>query len=281
MNTRRLVSRSLLICLLLLAPVALAWGPLGHRLVGDLAARQLTPAARAEVARLLAGEPEPTLGGVASWADQLRDTDPDRFKATSRWHYINAKGGGCDFDVARDCKDGDCVVRAVEEQAKILADKAQPLEKRRDALKFIVHFVGDMHQPMHAGNRDDAGGNKFQVSLRTSIQPEEYARKNYVNGVMGTNLHSVWDYYILAAADRKPAAYARKLRDQLPPKDDVSVGAPLAWATESCALIDAKSIYPQQHVMTHAYLDAMRPLAEKRLVTAAVRLAELLNTTLR
>ena len=280
MNIRRLPALALFLVCLLPAP-AFAWGRLGHWLVGELASYQLTPQARTQVELLLKGEHDPTLGGVASWADDLRGSDPQRFKATSRWHYINAKGGGCDFDVARDCKDGDCVVRAVEEQAKILADKTQPLEKRRDALKFIVHFVGDMHQPMHAGNRDDAGGNKFQVSLRTSIQPEEYARKNYVNGVMGTNLHSVWDYYILAAADRKPAAYARKLRDQLPPKDDVSVGAPLAWATESCALIDAKSIYPQQHVMTHAYLDAMRPLAEKRLVTAAVRLAELLNTTLR
>src|SRR5690606_15544830 len=116
---------------------ALAWAPLGHALVGELAQRHLDPKAQAEVATLLAGEPTPTLAGVASWADELRNTDPERFKATSRWHYINAKGGGCDFDLARDCPDGDCVAGALDRQLAILADRKQPLEARRDALKFV------------------------------------------------------------------------------------------------------------------------------------------------
>ena len=73
---------------------AAGWGQLGHGLVGELAQRHLDPKARAEVAALLAGEPDPTLRGVASWADDIRNSDPERFKATSRWHYINAKGGG-------------------------------------------------------------------------------------------------------------------------------------------------------------------------------------------
>src|SRR5690606_14079888 len=154
------------------------------------------PKAKAEVARLLAGEADPSLGGVASWADDLRDSDPARFKATSRWHYLNARGGGCDFDLERDCPGGGCVVGAIAAQRAVLADRSQPLEARRDALRFIVHFLGDVHQPMHAGNRTDAGGNGFQVSLRTPIEPEAYARNKYVDGVMGTNLHSVWDYYI-------------------------------------------------------------------------------------
>lgn len=280
MNIRRLIPVSFLL-LSLLPAQAFAWGRLGHWLVGELASYNLKPQARAQVELLLRGEQDPTLGGVASWADDLRGSDPDRFKATSRWHYINAKGGGCAFDAERDCKDGGCVTRAIEEQAKILADKSQPLQARRDALKFIVHFVGDAHQPMHAGNRDDAGGNRFQVSLRTPIQPEEYARKNYVDGVMGTNLHSVWDYYILAAAGLNQKQYARKLHRQMPSAHAVGAdSAPLAWASESCALIDAHQLYPQQHVMTHAYLDAMRPLAEQRIIEGAERLAELLNNTL-
>ncbi len=174
------------------------------------------------------------------------------------------------------------MTRAIEEQVKILADKSQPLQARRDALKFVVHLVGDAHQPMHAGNRDDAGGNRFQISLRTPIQPEEYARKNYVDGVMGTNLHSVWDYYILASAGLNPKQYARKLHRQMPSAHAVGAdSAPLAWAGESCSLIDAHQLYPQQHVMTHAYLDAMRPLAEQRIIEGAERLAELLNTALK
>ncbi|HZV37184.1 MAG TPA: S1/P1 nuclease [Pseudoxanthomonas sp.] len=267
-----------LAALLTLAPAALAWGDLGHRMVGDLAARQLTPAARTEVARLLAGEPEPTLGGVANWADDLRNTDPERFKATSRWHYINAKGGGCAFDIARDCPDGNCVVAAIEAQRKILADRSQPQAARRDALKFIVHLVGDVHQPMHAGNRTDAGGNKFQVSLRTDIAPEAYARNNYVDGVMGTNLHSVWDYYILASRRLPAKRYAKLLAAQ--PVPSAGGTTPLEWAEASCRIIDQRQLYPAEHKMDRSYLDAMRPLAEQRVREAGLHLARLLNQTL-
>ncbi len=267
------------------ASTAYAWSRLGHSLVGELAERHLDPAAKAEVAQLLAGEADPTLGGIASWADDLRNSDPERFKQTSRWHYINAKGGGCGFELARDCPDGTCVVGAIEKQRAILADRSQPLEARRDALKFVVHFVGDVHQPMHAGNRTDSGGNGFQVSLRTPIEPEAYARAKYVDGVMGTNLHSVWDYYILADRGLGLRAYSNKL-DALPwppyPAPSQYDVMPLAWAGESCRLIDARGIYPpdDKHTMDDAYLDAMRPLAEQRVRQAAWRLAQLLNETI-
>ena len=260
---------------------AYAWSRLGHGLVGELAARHLDPVARAEVARLLAGERDPTLSGVASWADDLRNTDPERFKQTSRWHYINAKGGGCGFDMARDCPNGDCVVGAIEKQRAILGDRSQPLDARRDALKFVVHLVGDVHQPMHAGNRTDSGGNGYQISLRTPIEPEAYAKKNYVDGVMGTNLHSIWDYYIFADEGLPLKDYADRL-DRLPwPASTPSRDAtPLAWAGESCRLIDARGIYPPGHTMDSAYLDSMRPLAEQRVRQAAWRLAQLLNDTI-
>ena len=156
-------------------------------------------------------------------------------------------------------------------------------EARRQALKFVVHFVGDVHQPMHAGDRPDAGGNGFQVSLATPIEPEAYARKNYVDGVMGTNLHSVWDYYILASLGMKRNDYFDRL-DAFPwppfPAPSAYDVMPTAWAGESCRLIEARSLYPPQHKMDHAYLDAMRPLAEQRLRQAAWRLAQLLNQTL-
>lgn len=282
MPSRPSVRLSLLALLLLaiIVPV-MAWSPLGHRLVAELAARQLTPAASAEVDRLLAGEADPTLGGIASWADQLRNSDPARFKATSSWHYINAKGGGCDFDLARDCPDGNCVIGAIEAQRRILADRSQPLEARRDALKFVVHLVGDVHQPMHAGNRPDAGGNRFQISLRTDIPPEDYARKSYVDGVMGTNLHSVWDYYVLASRGLSATEYADKLAAETPlPANDGTT--PLDWTEASCKVIDQQQLYPapNQHSMDKAYLEKMRPLAEQRVREGARHLADLLNSTL-
>ena len=276
-----------MLCCLLLSLLAAGpakpWAPLGHSLVGELAERHLEPNAKAEVAALLAGESDPTLAGIANWADALRYSSPEQYKRTARWHYINAKGGGCGFELARDCADGECIVGAIEQQRAILEDRSQPLEARRDALKFIVHFVGDVHQPMHAGNRTDAGGNGYQISLRTPIEPEAYAKAKYVDGIMGTNLHSVWDYYILASKGLALPQYADRL-DALPwppyPQPSKFDFMPLAWAGESCRLIDARALYPPEHKMDHAYLDAMRPLAEQRLRQAAWRLAQLLNETL-
>jgi hypothetical protein len=271
----------LVLTLLLASPVG-AWSALGHRLIGELAQRHLSPAARAEVATLLAGEPVPTLAGVASWADGLRDADPARFRQTTRWHYVNFPAGECDYVAGRDCPGGNCVIGAIEAQRRILTDRSQPREARRDALKFLVHLVGDVHQPMHAGNRGDKGGNTFQVSLATELKPEAYARDKYVNGVQGTNLHSVWDYYVLGGAGLDLDDYADRLdRQPWPPAIDRGTALlPAAWAGESCRLLDSQGLYPAQHKMDHRYLDRMRPLAEQRVRLAAYRLASLLNDTL-
>ena len=268
---------------LAISPAALAWSALGHRMVGELAQRHISPAALAQVELLLAGEPDPTLAGVADWADRLRDLDPERFKATSRWHYVNTPPGlDCDYDAARDCPGGNCVIGAIQAQRRILADRSQPLEARRDALKFIVHFVGDVHQPMHANNHDDRGGNQYQISLHTDLQPEAYARKYYVDGVMGTNLHSIWDYYILGTEGLSLAQYSDRL-DRLPwppmPADGPQTG-PEAWAGESCRLIEARHVYPDGHKMDRSYLDEYRPLAEQRVRQAAWRLAQILDADL-
>lgn len=283
----RFSARFLLAFLLTLAvSPALAWSALGHRMVGALAERHVSPAAAREIRALLAGEADPTLAGVATWADDLRNTDPERFKATSRWHYVNTPENTCKVDLSRDCPDGHCVVGAIEAQRRILADRSQPLAARRDALKFLVHFVGDAHQPMHAGNRGDLGGNRFQVSLRTDLEPEEYARKHYVDGVMGTNLHSIWDYYILGTEGLGLYEYADRLNALPWPPEHTPHGvgtppvAPVAWAFESCNLLDSRDIYPASHAMDDAYLDAMRPLAEQRVRQGAWRLAQLLNATL-
>jgi hypothetical protein len=273
---------------LLAAPAAHAWSALGHRMVGELAQRHVQPATQAQIDVLLAGEPNPTLAGVAAWADELRNSDPERFKATSRWHYVNTTNGTCDFVLVRDCPDGQCVISAIEAQRKILGDPSQSPEARRDALKFIVHFVGDVHQPMHANNHPDKGGNDYQISLRTTLEPEAYARKQYINGVMGTNLHSIWDYYILGEIGvDKPGhpgiglqGYVDRL-DKLPwPPESGAVSPPMAWAGESCRLVDARSLYPSGHTMDQTYLVTMRPLAEQRVRQAAWRLANLLDETL-
>jgi hypothetical protein len=275
MIMRRLDFFPIALLLVLVSAPSWGWGELGHQLVGALAQRQLTPMANARVRELLRGEAVPTLAGVAMWADQLRASDPERFKATSRWHYLNMPEGTCRYVATRDCPDGACVLGAIEAQSRLLRDLTQPVEVRRDALKFIVHFMGDVHQPLHSSNRPDHGANDFPVSLRTDIPPEEYARDRYKDGIMETNLHSVWDYYLLASAKLPLGEYANKLAASSRPRSRQR--KPAVWARESCTMIDRHAIYPRSHDMDATYLNAMRPLAEQRVQQAADRLARLLN----
>ena len=268
-----------LLVLLISSPAVMAWSALGHRMVGEIAQRQLQPATARAVHDLLAGEREPNLAGVANWADALRSNDPARFRQTSRWHYVNVSDATCRYRPARDCVDGQCVVGAIQAQRGILADRRQPRAVRRDALKFLVHLVGDVHQPLHAGHRDDKGGNRFQVSLRTDLAPEAYARDRYVDGVMGTNLHAVWDYDVLAASRLDARAYVRRLEARRWTALD-GARDPAAWAGESCRLSEAAGFYPATHGMDHRYLDAQRPLAEQRIHQAGLRLARMLDETL-
>ena len=262
--------------LLAVAAPAFGWSKQGHQLVGELAERDLTPAARAEVQRLLAGEPIPTLAGVSTWADEIRSQSRTTGNAlgerSSRWHYVNFERAGCDYVPARDCPDGNCVIGAINAQRAILADASQPLQARREALKFVVHFVGDAHQPMHAGFRHDRGGNNFQLNYKGQGSPQGE----------GTNLHGVWDYWLLQSANLDNAAYAARLQQSPVPADPAlgSDNPPAAWTIESCRLIESESIYPAKRRITDAYLDRHRPTAETRVRQAGARLAALINDAL-
>ena len=121
----------------------------------------LLTARQAQVQSLLAVEDHSTLSDIASWADRLREHDPDLGRRSARWHYVNLARLGlpeeqnCQYRAAEHCADGNCVVAAIEEQGRLLADTAASPQQRLQALKFVVHFVGDVHQPMHAGYGHD------------------------------------------------------------------------------------------------------------------------------
>ena len=262
----RIPFRHALLATLLWPALVLAWGPTGHRIVGELAQRQLNPQAAATVADLLRDEPEPTLAGVSNWADTLRQADPDLARRTRRWHFIDVAASGCDYVPARDCPGDNCVIAAIDDQLQVLRDRTQPRAARIQALKFVVHFIGDVHQPLHASNRPDRGANDFQVSYRGQ----------------GTNLHAVWDSLILDGQARTPADYAARLATTPVAAFAVQIdaGAAQRWARESCMAIDADALYPSKHIIDDAYLDAHRSLAEQRLRLAGARLAAELNATL-
>ncbi len=246
---------------------AFAWGGQGHRLVARVAETELTPQARAQVAALLAGEPDPTLAGIASWADGLREHDPDLGKRSSRWHYVNLGEHDCAYDPPRDCPDGNCVIAALERQTALLADRDQPLAARRQALKFVVHFVGDIHQPMHAGYAHDKGGNDYQLQ---------------VDG-QGSNLHSLWDSGLLNGAHLSDDAYLQRLL-ALPATPATAAPAlpppATAWAQAACRIAIAPGVYPRGHVLPDGYAAHYRPLTEAQLREAGDRLAAVLNAAL-
>jgi len=262
----------LLACVAALLPAAAgAWGKPAHRVVAGLAQAQLRPAARAEVDRLLAGEPEPTLAGVSGWADEVREDGGKAGRRTRRWHYVDFGRGGCDYEPARDCPGGDCVVAAIDREFQALADHRRPDAERTQALKYLVHLVADVHQPLHSTPRDDKGGLDFQVTWQGK----------------GDNLHLVWDVRMLerelAIEGVDEAGYVHALESRAPPPADATPRSDrpaVAWAQESCRVVRDGALYPASHVLGDEYLGAHRAQMEERLRLAGSRLADMLNFAL-
>lgn len=162
---------------------AFAWGADGHAIVGEVAQRRLTPAATARVGELLRSEG--SLASIGNWADDERSRD----RTTSRWHFVDIPLSATSYDAGRDCAlvegAGDCLIAALDRELEVVARPALPLEKRQGELKFIVHFVGDLHQPFHT-LLEKRGGNDEQVTIVTRAGVNG-------NAPFNTNLHAAWD----------------------------------------------------------------------------------------
>lgn len=264
----RAARRTLAVVLMLsaLSPMAAhAWGPKGHRLVAGLASTELTPRARTEVSRLLRGEAEPTLAGVANWADELREHDPDLGKRSARWHYVNLAEDGCAYRPATQCPNGDCLIEAIARQRTLLADRRQSDAVRAQALKFLVHFVGDAHQPLHAGYARDRGGNTVQIQLDGK----------------GSNLHWLWDGEVIASGKMSERRYLRHLlRMPLPADARLGIDNPTAWVEASCRIVLKDGFYPLKPKIEPAYFTQWRPTAEQQMRIGGHRLAAVLNAAL-
>jgi hypothetical protein len=257
--------------LCVLPGAALAWGKPAHRLVAGLAEAQLRPAARAEAARQQAPEGAAHLAEVSGWADDVRQAGGPQARDTRRWHFVNFDLPGCDYAPARDCPEGDCVVAAINRQRARLADRRLSDAERAEALKYLVHLVADVHQPLHATPRALRGGLDFQVGWHGK----------------GRNLHSVWDALLLDRAMQVSAldepGYLQLLQSQPPLPPDPTRGSDRPatdWAQESCRVIEADAIQPPTHVIGDDYLDAHRARMDRQLRVAGARLAGVLNFAL-
>jgi hypothetical protein len=248
------------------ATPAWAWGRLGHRVISRLAEQQLTPQAKAGIAALLAkGE---SIADVSTWADAYRSEHSE----TGPWHYVDIPLDEPKYDrrLLKDDPTKGCVVDKIHEFKGVLQDKSQPVEKRRDALKFLIHFVEDMHMPMHVGENSDRGGNDTLVWF--------FDRD--------TNLHSLWDGGIIARYNSSEDAWVKELSVLPSPQtlDSASDGMVEDWATES--LLAAREAYQDPVTgsriksgtkLGREYYEKSLPVAKQRLYQAGVRLAKVIN----
>jgi hypothetical protein len=222
-----MIVRILMVLALLLAPApAFAWWEYGHYTVGRIAMLTAKPETARAVRQLLARSaelqtPECAMRNIedaAYWPDCIRRYR-DRFSYSFPWHYQNVNVCQA-FDVESACKDGNCVSAQIERNAKLLADKALPARERLQALAFLAHFVGDIHMPLHAGDRGDRGGNDFAASY----------------GVIAgrANLHSIWDGYLAERAISSGLPDAAGILRELDPaaREQMKVGGVLDWSRE-------------------------------------------------
>jgi S1/P1 Nuclease len=249
-----------------------AWGKEGHRLTGLIAEQYLTPAARAKVAELLGSE---TLADVAPWADSYRTEHPE----TGKWHYVNIPSSEAKYDRDRDCPMAgtdskspwrDCVTDRILFFEQRLRDTSLSREERAIALKFLVHFIGDIHQPFHA-LADARGGNDIAVTFLGSGTCGRY----------NCNLHGVWDTSLIDDQGLTEAQYRDRLREEIKQRhwDQEANEDPARWANRSHALA-VKALVPTGSSVTEEYVRKEATVVDEQLALAGLRLAHVLNSIL-
>jgi len=253
----RMSMLALLALPLLAATPAQAWGPIGHRITGAIADRNLSGASRAQVQALLGME---DLAQAATWPDDMK-SDPADFwrKTASPWHYATVKTGA-EYHPSDAPKEGDAVT-ALKRFTATLRDASAPVEDRRTALRFIVHILSDIHQPLHVGGGDDRGGNDVKVAFFGAA----------------TNLHSVWDSGLIEQRALSYSEYADWLSRSITPAQTLewSASGPATWMRESIAL--RKTIYPIDPNLSWDYVYQHRGEVDDRLRRGGVRIAAYLN----
>jgi S1/P1 Nuclease len=212
---------ALLVILLPLAPAQAYW-EYGHEAVAQIAEANMSARARANMGRLLRaapliGTPKCPLRNIKDasvWADCIKG-DQLRWGYTGSWHYQNVDI--CKpFDLKSACAGGNCVSAQIDRNFALLKDKSLPANVRLEALAFLIHFVGDLHQPLHAGDHADRGGNDLKASY----------------GVMpGYNLHSVWDGLLADRAISAAPAIVRRFSDA--EKSGIANGTTRDWSEEN------------------------------------------------
>lgn len=298
-----------LVCVVTLpARPAYAWGDEGHRTIALIAEHFLSPATKANVDQLLSGPALPghpedkaevpgTIADRATWADRYRDSDrrktPDsRYTLTSQWHFVDTEVDAPDIDAA--CfghpvpaagpfpgRPDNCVVDKIKQFRDQLADPAASHDDKVVALEFLLHFVGDVHQPLHASDHHDRGGNQIKIKYSATTAAGTASKSS--------NLHSYWDTVTVSRLGSTPELIAGSLVAAVPkhPRGIWTESDPAQWAQEAFAVAKAKAYKLPKAASTDktvtlskTYATAATGAARKQLQLAGYRLAMLLNAAL-
>lgn len=243
-----------------LPTTAHAWGQLGHRIVGQIAADNIDGRTAAHIALILSqGE---TLAEAATYPDEQK-SDPSEYwqKTSYPWHWVTVPEGEHYHDVGAP-EEGDAYT-ALQTFTATLRDPKASREDKALALRFVVHIVGDLHQPLHNGNGTDRGGNQFKLKWFGD----------------DTNLHSVWDTALIEGNGLSFTEYSDRLEGHMTDQDKIVWwdARPETWMAESIELRD--QIYPEGDTPSIGYFYQWkwRPVAEHRLSQGGIRLAAYLD----
>ena len=282
MIRRMLAAAAALLMVSWCAP-AFAWGAYGHATVASIAMRNVTPATRARIGALLKADGElgtprcraRTLEEASVWADCIKG-EKWRWDYMSTWHYHDQPVCGT-FDIKTECANGNCATVQLDRNARILADRSLPIGQRVMALALVVHLVGDIHQPLHASDNHDQGGNAVKSSY--GIVPKR-------------NLHSIWDSALAerAISSAQPPLVHRYDEDE---RARLATGTTDDWLRESWEIgrdflyptafggkIPCEGKAPREASWPEPAIEASMPIVQERIQRAGLRLARMLDEAL-
>jgi len=237
---------------------AKAWGPVGHVIVAGIAQQYLTPQTKTKVTQLLGRD---TLMSISNWPDKIKDKP--QYRHTKPWHYVTIPDG-LTYHTCRRSSQG-AVVEAIERMTLQLNNPRSTHQQRQEALAYLVHFIGDLHQPLHVGRSGDTGGTALQLRW----------------GRYRTDLHEIWDVFLPPA---RPENLMRQLAT-FSPREVVAWGAgqPSDWAHEAMELRPIVYTYGPTHVRgwEDRYLTTTGATVNEQFQKGGARLAHWLNTRMR
>lgn len=254
MKTHKII---ILLTSLAISGQVLAWGQNGHRITGAIAEKYLSKKAHSAIQKLL---PNEDLAEASTYADEMR-SDPSEFwkKTANPWHYVTITEGHT-YHSENAPEEGDAIT-ALNQFTLTLKDPTTSLAEKQLALRFIVHIIGDLHQPLHVGSGKDRGGNDVKLQFYWK----------------DSNLHSVWDSGLIEQRELSYTEWTEWLSKKISPQQAKQwmVIDPQVWMSESAAIRD--TIYPTSDKLSYDYLYESMPIVKQRLQMGGLRIAAYLN----